>query len=99
MCTQTNGPSMDDRLERFMRSKLRSAGERLDEAQRAFRTGRAVTDLPRDDEGRVRIVCRRHVERRAAPLDDQGRPVCFEADHPDCQGCVEDIREGRIETW
>jgi len=90
---------MDDRLERFMRSKLRSAGERLSEAERAFHTGRAVSDLPRDDEGRVRIVCRRHVERRAAPLDDQGRPVCFEAGHPDCQGCVEDIREGRIETW
>ncbi len=82
-----------------MRSKLRSAGRRLAESRRAFEAGRTVADLPRDDEGRVKIVCRRHAERRATPLDDAGRPVCFEADHPDCQGCVEDIREGRIETW
>ena len=99
MCTDTNGNTMDDRLERFMRSKLRSAGRRVAESRRAFEAGREIADLPRDEEGRARIVCRRHAERRAVPLDDRGRPVCYEADHPDCEGCVEDVREGRVETW
>ncbi|PSQ39699.1 hypothetical protein BRD10_03030 [Halobacteriales archaeon SW_12_71_31] len=90
---------MDDRLERFMPSKLRSAGRRVAESRRAFEAGREIADLPRDEEGRARIVCRRHAERRAVPLDDRGRPVCYEADHPDCEGCVEDVREGRVETW
>jgi hypothetical protein len=45
------------------------------------------------------MVCRRHAERRAVELDADARPICFEADHPDCEGCVEDIRAGRVETW
>ncbi|WP_327050502.1 DUF7091 family protein [Halomicrococcus gelatinilyticus] len=103
---------MDDRLERFLRSTLREAGKRveeqrnaasdqLSEARDAYRNARdaALVDLPTDDEGRAKIVCRRYVERRAARLDPEGRPACFDADHPDCQGCAEDVRAGRVETW
>jgi len=59
----------------------------------------AAGSLPRDDEGRVRQVCRRHAERRAVSVDATGTPACFDADHPDCRGCVEDVREGSVETW
>ena len=92
---------MDKRLEQFLRSKLRAAGRQYANAKQAYRSGQttASMDLPRDEEGRARIVCRRYAEKRAAALDEQGRPACFEADHPDCEGCVEDLREGRIETW
>jgi hypothetical protein len=90
---------MDDRLERFVRTTARKAGRRYAEARRAYRTGRQASDLPRDDDGNVRIVCRREAERRAVPLDDAGRPDCFEAGHPDCEGCLEDVREGVVETW
>jgi hypothetical protein len=103
---------MDDRLERFLRSKLREAGRRVEErrntardqiseAKDAYRNARdaALVDLPTDDEGRAKIVCRRHVERRAVRLDAEARPACFDADHPDCEGCAEDVREGRVETW
>ena len=90
---------MDDRLERFIRSKLRSAGKRVEETRRAYREGRRTGDVPKDEHGRARIVCRRYAERRRVPLDGEGRPACFDPDHQDCQGCVEDIREGRIETW
>jgi hypothetical protein len=55
--------------------------------------------LPRNENGDARIVCRRYAERRAVGVDDAGRPACFDADHPDCQGCVEDVRDGRVETW
>ncbi|MGQ4556707.1 DUF7091 family protein [Halobellus sp. GM3] len=59
----------------------------------------AVPDsIPRDGAGNVRIVCRRDAERRAAAVDD-ARPACFEAGHPDCEGCVEDLRDGIVETW
>lgn len=89
------------RLKRFLRTKLRSAGRQVEEARRAYETARkrALADLPTDEADRARIVCRRHAERRAVDLDEAARPVCFDADHVDCQGCVEDIREGRIETW
>jgi hypothetical protein len=90
---------MDDRLERFVRTTFRSAGRRYAEARRAYRDGRLSVDLPRDGEGRVRIVCRRAAERRAVALDEVGRPACFEAGHPDCEGCLEDVREGVVETW
>lgn len=93
---------MDEgRLERFLRSKLRSAGQQYGEAKAAYRSAKyaAVADLPVDDDGAARIVCRRHAERRAVQVDGEARPECFEAGHPDCEGCVEDIREGRIETW
>ncbi|RQH01829.1 DUF7091 family protein [Natrarchaeobius oligotrophus] len=100
----------DRRLERFLRSTLRDAGEgyqqmrestdtQLEQAREAYRTAKHARGLPTDDDGRVRIVCRRHVERRAAKLDDEYRPACFEDGHPDCEGCAEDVREGRIETW
>lgn len=90
---------MDDRLERFIRTTLRSAGKRFEETKRSFTEGRRAGDLPEAEDGRARIVCRRHAERRAVRIDGKGRPECFDPDHRDCQGCVEDIREGRIETW
>jgi hypothetical protein len=92
--------SDSDRLSRFLRTKLRNAGSQYEEARRAFSEARAAarTGLPKED-GKVRIVCRRHAERRAVRLDGDARPVCFEPGHPDCEGCVEDIREGCIETW
>lgn len=86
-----------DRLRQF----LRSAGRQVEEARRAYRDAKASTgrDLPRDDDGRARIVCRRHAEKRAVALDEAGRPDCFDPDHPDCRGCAEDVRGGRVETW
>lgn len=93
---------MDDgRLSRFLRSKLRSAGRQYGEAREAYQSAKhaAAADLPLDDDGNVKIVCRRYAERRAVRLDAQGRPECFDADHADCQGCAEDVRDGQIETW
>ena len=98
------------RLDRLLRSTLQEAGRRfegvrrsadgqLDEAREAYRSAKLASGLPTDDAGRARIVCRRHAERRATALDEEYRPACFEADHPDCEGCVEDVRAGRIETW
>jgi hypothetical protein len=90
-----------DRLSRFLRTKLRGAGRQYGEARQAYRAARdrRRLNLPTDERGRARIVCRRHAERRAVRLDGDDRPHCFEAGHPDCEGCVEDIRERRIETW
>ena len=90
-----------DRLSRFLRGTLRNAGEQYERARQAYGSAKrgALADLPTDDEGKARIVCRRHAEERAVSLDEKARPACFDPDHPDCQGCVEDIREGRIETW
>ena len=90
-----------DRLTRFVRTKFRGAGRQYAEAKQAFRDARhgALADLPTDEEGRARIVCRRHAEKRAVRVDEEGRPECFDADHPDCQGCVEDVRDATIETW
>lgn len=90
---------MDERVERFLRTTMRDAGRRFAEARRAYREGRLAGDLPTDDEGRARIVCRRYAERRAVALDDEGRPACYEKGHPDCEGCTEDVREGTVETW
>ncbi len=89
-----------DRLARFVRTKLRNAGRQYEQARRAFGEGRTetLTELP-TTEGKARIVCRRHAEKRAVRLDSEARPDCFEAGHPDCEGCVEDIRDGCIETW
>jgi hypothetical protein len=55
--------------------------------------------LPRNEDGDARIVCRRYAEKRAVAVDEAGRPECFDPDHPDCQGCVEDVRDGVVETW
>ncbi len=97
---------MDDRLEGLLRRKLREAGRQYARARDAYREGRdgppgddPTASLPRDDEGRARLVCRRHADRRAAAIDDEGRPACFESGHPDCEGCVEDVRDGIVETW
>lgn len=89
-----------DRLSRFLKAKLQGAGKQYEEARQAFSEARiaARSDLPVED-GKARIVCRRHAERRSVRLDPQSRPACFEAGHTDCEGCVEDIREGCIETW
>ncbi|EMA31889.1 DUF7091 family protein [Halobiforma nitratireducens] len=98
------------RLERFLRSKLQEAGEQyeqlrdttdgqLEEAREAYEIAKNARGLPADEEGRVKIVCRRYAEQRAAMLDEQYRPACYEEGHPDCEGCTEDVRAGRIETW
>ena len=100
---------MDDRLEGLLRRKFRAAGRQYARARDAYREGRddgdaesetdPVASLPRDDEGRARLVCRRHADRRAVAVDDEGRPACFEVGHPDCEGCAEDVRDGIVETW
>jgi hypothetical protein len=90
----------DGRLRRFVEN-LRAAGDQFAEARRAYSDAKraALADLPQDDRGRAKIVCRRYAERRAVALDDAGRPDCFDPDHTDCQGCVEDVRDGIVETW
>lgn len=88
-----------DRLARFLRTKLQDAGRQYEEVRREFRRGRYETDLPTDEMGRARLVCRRHADRRAVRLDGDGRPACYEAGHPDCESCAEDVRDGRVETW
>lgn len=96
---------MDDRLETFLRERLRAAGRNVERTRAAFSEGKAETDddastaLPTDDAGRAQLVCRRHGVKRAAKVDSEGRPACFDAEHVDCRGCVEDIDAGRIETW
>ena len=89
----------DDRVEQFVGRVARKAGRQLEEAKQAYRNARGATRLPSDGDGRVRIVCRRYAERRAVDLDDLARPECFDSEHPDCRGCLEDIREGVVETW
>ncbi|AUV80416.1 hypothetical protein C2R22_01050 [Salinigranum rubrum] len=97
-----NDSGRDDRFERFVRTTFRRAGRRYAEAKRAYQEGHdwsTTFGLPTDDEGRARLVCRRHAERRAVRVDREGRPACFEPEHPDCEGCAEDVREGVVETW
>ncbi|MFB6172739.1 MAG: hypothetical protein ABEJ23_09415 [Haloarculaceae archaeon] len=79
----------------------RRLGREYGEARAAYRDGRGTRggSLPTDESGNVRIVCRRYAERRAVAFDDAGRPACFDPDHQDCQGCVEDVRDGQVETW
>jgi len=91
----------EDRVERIIRQKMQSAGRQIGEAKKTYRHAKraAQADLPFDDSGKARIVCRRHAERRAVELDAEYRPECFDAQSLDCQGCVEDIDEGEIETW
>lgn len=91
---------MDDRLEWFIRTRLRGVGRRVEEARTAYQEGQAAAyGLPTDERGRGRIVCRRYAERRAVSVDSKGRPSCFDAEHPDCRGCAEDVHEGVVETW
>ncbi|GAD52253.1 hypothetical protein MBEHAL_1013 [Halarchaeum acidiphilum MH1-52-1] len=89
----------EDDAEGFVGRLARSAGRRYAETVTAYREGRTAGDLPRDDAGRVRIVCRRHAEKRAVALDEAGRPACYDADHPACEGCLEDLRDGQVESW
>ena len=92
---------MDKRVEAL----LREAGRRYERTRTAFTEGKAaaasrgITSVPTDNHGRARLVCRRHAVQRSVTLDENGRPACFDADHTDCRGCVEDIDAGRIETW
>ena len=93
---------MDEgRICRFLETTFRSASQQIDDARRAYSDAKrsALADLPQDEAGRAKIVCRRHAERRAVSLDEQARPACFDPDHQDCRGCVEDVREGVVETW
>jgi len=88
------------RFTELVRAKLREAGRQYEQARNEYGAGKAGTyDLPTDGDGNARIVCRRHAEKRAVPVDSKGRPACYEVDHPDCEGCVADIREGTVETW
>jgi hypothetical protein len=90
-----------DRLARFLRAQVQSAGRQYEEARQAFVDARreAADDADDGDLPTARIVCRRHAEQRVVGIDGNGRPSCFEAGHPDCEGCAEDVRAGRIETW
>ena len=87
-----------DRLSRFLRTKVRGAGRQYEQARQAFTEARTDA-LDGSDPEQARIVCRRYAEKREVTLDGDGRPTCFETGHPDCEGCVEDIRAGYIETW
>jgi hypothetical protein len=78
------------------------SGEVVEEARESYEAGKTAAtlpDLPTNDDGEARIVCRRHAERRAVELDAKGRPECYESGHTDCEGCVEDVADGRVETW
>jgi hypothetical protein len=87
-------------LSTAVRAAARRAGRAAERARHAHRAGRSEGfDLPRDEAGRARVVCRRHAERRAVELDARGRPDCYDGDHSACRGCAEDVRSGRIETW
>ena len=81
-----------------LRRAANRAGRQLASVRSEYRQGRIEGALPTDEAGNVRIVCRRHAEERAVALED-GRPECFDGDHPACESCAEDIAEGVIETW
>lgn len=88
------------RLARLIRTKLRSAGRQYETARREYTAGKSgAYGLPTDRDGNARIVCRRYAEKRAVTVDAKGRPACYDADHPDCAGCVADVRDGAVETW
>lgn len=100
---------MDERFEQFMRQRLRELGKQYERTRHAYAEGKGGTDsdsqsepgsaLPVDESGRAKLVCRRYAEKRAVELDSASTPACFDPDHTDCVGCVEDIRDGLIETW
>ncbi|MFB6234284.1 MAG: hypothetical protein ABEH81_09520 [Halopenitus sp.] len=106
---------MEDRLGRVIRQQLRKAGRQYEEAKQAYseaQDGAAESDagsvgdggadsfdLPTDEDGNARIVCRRYAEKRAVAVEEDGRPACYDPTHPDCEGCVEDIQQGVVETW
>ncbi|MFW6321016.1 MAG: DUF7091 family protein [Halohasta sp.] len=97
---------MDERVDRFLRDRLRKLGREYERTRRAYAEGKTeselqetIANLPVDESGRAKLVCRRYAERRAVEVDEKGRPACFDPDHTDCVGCAEDIRDGVIETW
>jgi hypothetical protein len=78
------------------------AGDVVEEARESYEAGKTAAttpDLPTNEDGEARIVCRRYAERRAVDIDTRGRPECYEAAHTDCEGCVEDVADDRVETW
>jgi hypothetical protein len=100
---------MDERFEQFMRDRLRDLGKQYERTRRAYSEGKdsaegsetpeLAANIPVDESGRAKLVCRRHAEKRAVGLDSEAKPACFDPDHTDCLGCVEDIQDGLIETW
>ena len=98
---------MDEEFERFVRERLRKLGQEYERTRRAYAEGKgeaessaaAAFELPVDEAGRAKLVCRRDAEKRAIDVDEAGRPACFDPEHTDCVGCVEDIQGGVIETW
>ncbi|MFD1642530.1 DUF7091 family protein [Halohasta litorea] len=97
---------MDEGFEQFVRDRLRKLGKGYERTRRAYTEGKGEADgspgegsLPVDEAGRAKLVCRRYAEKRAVELDSEGKPACFDPDHTDCVGCVEDIQDGVIETW
>jgi len=85
-------------LGEWVRTAARRAGRTLERARREYSTGRVSGSLPRDDDGRARIVCRRYAEQRAVRLPD-GKPECFESGNADCESCARDVADGHVETW
>jgi hypothetical protein len=82
----------------WLRNAARKAGRTVGSVSVQFAGGRIEGTLPHDESGKVRIVCRRHAERRAVTLNGD-TPACYESDNPDCESCVEDVADGTVETW
>ena len=102
--------TLTDRLRRVLNQQARKAGREYARTRAAYREGRgdasaadrvdpAAFDLPDDGDGNARLVCRRYAEKRAVAVDEAGRAECFDAGNVDCEGCAEDVREGRVQTW
>lgn len=77
----------------------RKAGRQFEETKREYTNGRTDSNIPRDENGRAKIVCRRHDENRAVTLGDDRTPDCYDPENPACNGCLQDIREESVETW
>ncbi|AOW79324.1 hypothetical protein HTSR_0116 [Halodesulfurarchaeum formicicum] len=82
----------------LFKQAARRVGRTVGAASSEFSGGRIEGTLPREEDGRARIVCRKHAERRAVQIDS-GRPTCFEPEDPDCESCLADIEDGTVETW
>mgnify|MGYP000515272474 CR=1 FL=1 len=85
-------------LGHWLRNAARKAGRTVGAVGTQFTGGHIEGRLPQDETGKVRIVCRRHAERRAVTLED-GTPTCYEPTNPDCESCLADLADGTIETW
>ncbi|WP_049998061.1 DUF7091 family protein [Halococcus sediminicola] len=90
--------SDDGPIARLLHSTARAAGRRYAESKRAYGDGQTRADSEGPYDEHARIVCRRYAQKRTVVLDGY-EPDCFEAGHPDCEGCLEDVREGSVETW